>query len=91
MGRRGSSPLGRTSESFTDAGLFDARARIIAMTRSELTDAERRANENAAGAAARAETLRRDGARTLGENLEQANALIRLAFELAGGLGSHRL
>jgi hypothetical protein len=35
--------------------------------------------------AARAEVLRADGARTLGENLEQADALIRAAFELARG------
>lgn len=61
------------------------------MTGSELPTAERRAHEDAADAAARAETLRRDGARTLGENLEQADALIRLAFELAGGLAPRQL
>lgn len=32
--------------------------------------------------AARRETLRRDGQRELGENLEQAAALISVAFEL---------
>lgn len=48
--------------------------------------ADRRAREDQAGEAARAETLRRDGARDLGENLEQAHALIRVAFELAEGL-----
>jgi hypothetical protein len=32
--------------------------------------------------AARREVLRRDGARSLGENLEQAVALITVAFEL---------
>jgi hypothetical protein len=39
-------------------------------------------------AAARAEMLRLDGARTLGENLEQADALIRAAFELANGFAA---
>jgi hypothetical protein len=48
------------------------------------TDA-RRAREAQIDAAARAEMLRADGARTLGENLEQANTLIRAAFELAAG------
>ena len=56
------------------------------MTSSDLTTTERRARENTADAAARAETLRRDAARSLGENLEQAQTLIRAAFELAGGL-----
>ena len=60
------------------------------MTSPELQAAERRAQENAADAAARAETLRRDGSRTLGENLEQADRLIRVAFELAGGLAPRR-
>jgi hypothetical protein len=60
------------------------------MTSSELQATERRAQEDAADEAARAETLRRDGARPLGENLEQADRLIRLAFELAGGLASRR-
>jgi hypothetical protein len=38
--------------------------------------------------AARDETLRLDGARSLGENLEQADALIRAAFELAHGFAA---
>lgn len=50
--------------------------------------ADRRAREDAADAAARAATLRADGARSLGENLEQADALVRAAFELAAGLAS---
>lgn len=45
-----------------------------------------RERDSAENAAARAETLRQDGARSLGENLEQADALIRAAFELANGL-----
>ena len=48
------------------------------------------AQDARANDAARAETLRADGARTLGENLEQANALIRAAFELAGGFDRAR-
>lgn len=40
-------------------------------------DLDARVNE-----AARRETLRRDGQRGLGENLEQAAALISVAFEL---------
>ena len=44
-------------------------------------DAER--NERA-----RLELLRADGARSLGENLEQADALIKAAFELSRGLSS---
>ena len=39
-------------------------------------------------AAARSEVVRVDGARSLGENLEQADALIRAAFELAGGFSA---
>ena len=38
--------------------------------------------------AAREEMLRRDGARSLGANLEQADALIRAAFELANGFAA---
>jgi hypothetical protein len=56
------------------------------MTSPELDAADRRARDQAANAAARAQILRADGARTLGENLEQAAALIRAAFELARGL-----
>ncbi|MGD0981837.1 MAG: hypothetical protein ABR946_10215 [Solirubrobacteraceae bacterium] len=44
----------------------------------EEIDADVRHNE-----AARREMFRIDGARPLGENLEQANALIKAAFELA--------
>jgi hypothetical protein len=45
----------------------------------------RAAREAQINDAARAGVLRADGARTLGENLEQADALIRAAFELARG------
>ena len=41
--------------------------------------------------AARREQLRADGARTLGENLEEAATLIRAAFELARGFSNARL
>jgi hypothetical protein len=60
------------------------------MTSSKLHVADRRAREDVADAAARAEVLRKDGTRTLGENLEQADALIRVAFELASGLATPR-
>jgi hypothetical protein len=40
--------------------------------------------------AARRERLRIDGARSLGENLEQADALIRVAFELANGFAADK-
>jgi hypothetical protein len=48
-----------------------------ARSREEI-EADIRHNE-----AARREMMRIDGARSLGENLEQANALIKAAFELA--------
>jgi hypothetical protein len=38
--------------------------------------------------AARRGRLRIDGARSLGENLEQAHALIQAAFELASGFAA---
>lgn len=47
---------------------------------------DRLVREAAADRAARSETMRRDGARGLGENLEQADVLIRAAFELAAGM-----
>jgi hypothetical protein len=40
--------------------------------------------------AARAETLRTDAGRSLGENLEQADALIKAAFALAAGFAAAR-
>jgi hypothetical protein len=52
----------------------------------EKSDRARLAREAQLDDAARAEVLRADGARTLGENLEQADALIRAAYELARGL-----
>ena len=48
-------------------------------TRPSVHDPELDARINEA---ARRETLRRDGQRGLGENLEQAAALINVAFEL---------
>lgn len=46
---------------------------------------QRRNDDAAHNERARRETLRADGARTLGENLEQADALIKAAFALAKG------
>lgn len=48
-------------------------------------DADRRRADAAEHESARLETLRADGARSLGTNLEQADALIRAAFELQRG------
>lgn len=46
--------------------------------------------DGACNEAARRETLRRDGKRPLGENLEQAAALIAAAFELRDSFSSPR-
>lgn len=43
-----------------------------------------------ANEAARRETLRRDGQRSLGENLEQAAALVSVAFELRDSFSASR-
>jgi hypothetical protein len=51
---------------------------------------DRARRENATNEAARREILRIDRGRSLGENLEQADSLIKAAFELARGLGSRR-
>jgi hypothetical protein len=51
---------------------------------------ERRRVDAASNEAARVEMLRKDASRSLGENLEQADALIRAAFELAEGLSAGR-
>ncbi|MHB8694141.1 MAG: hypothetical protein ACYDHH_23115 [Solirubrobacteraceae bacterium] len=51
--------------------------------RPTIRDLERDAQINEA---ARRQRLREDAARSLGENLEQAAGLIRVAFELAHGL-----
>jgi len=58
------------------------------MPTDDLIAAQRRRRDYEINAAARAETLRIDGARSLGENLEQADALIRVAFELARGFAA---
>lgn len=61
------------------------------MTEDPITEREsRHLGDAAANEAARAETLRSDGARSLGENLEQADSLIRAAFELAAGMTPSR-
>ena len=53
-------------------------------------DDERIARDSRIHEAARLETLRRDGARDLGENLEQAAALIKAAFELRDSFSGAR-
>jgi hypothetical protein len=58
------------------------------VTTPDLPATERRRRDANMNAAARAEMLRLDGARSLGENLEQADALIRAAFELANGFSA---
>jgi hypothetical protein len=55
--------------------------------RRSVEDFERDARVNEA---ARDERLRADGARSLGENLEEAADFIRAAFALAQGLDSGR-
>jgi hypothetical protein len=61
------------------------------MTEGRVNEQARQVERDvAANDAARRETLRRDGARSLGDNLEQADALIRAAFELAAGMPSAR-
>jgi hypothetical protein len=63
----------------------------VPMTNKPSSKRESREYRDAAiNRAARAERLRRDGARSLGENLEQADALIRAAFELAAGMSPSR-
>jgi hypothetical protein len=60
------------------------------VTVSESAADQRRRRDTEVHASARAEVLRLDGARSLGENLEQADALIRAAFELANGFSAAR-
>jgi hypothetical protein len=62
--------------------------KMSSMTRPDVTAAERLRIDAETNSAARAEMLRLDGARSLGENLEQADALIRAAFELARGFSA---
>jgi len=61
---------------------------MISQVEQHLQPNERRDRDAAANAAARAEMHRIDGARSLGENLEQADALIKAAYELAGGFAA---
>jgi hypothetical protein len=58
------------------------------MTVVSQRDDDARRQDAARNEAARAEMLRIDANRSLGENLEQADTLIRVAFELAEGLSS---
>jgi hypothetical protein len=70
------------------AGHFDDCGNMKALTTPELPASERRRRDADLNTAARAEMLRLDGERSLGENLEQADALIRAAFELANGFSA---
>jgi hypothetical protein len=54
------------------------------------TDSQRRARDAEMNEAARLETLRRDGKRDLGENLEQAAPLIKASFELRDSFADAR-
>ena len=74
-------------QSYEFAGLSRESA-IISQVEQHLQPSERRDRDAAANAAARAEMHRIDGARSLGENLEQADALIKAAYELAGGFAA---
>jgi hypothetical protein len=56
----------------------------------DTTSDDRRRMDAAANESARTEMLQQDASRSLGENLEQADALIRAAFELAEGLSVTR-
>lgn len=58
------------------------------MTVVSRRDDDDRQQDAARNEAARVEMLRTDAKRSLGDNLEQADALIRAAFELAEGLSS---
>jgi hypothetical protein len=74
-------------------GAWSAPAAIMAVSMANGLPSERESREArdaAINTAARKERLRRDGARSLGENLEQADALIRAAFELAAGMPQSR-
>ena len=58
--------------------------------RRRTTDSESRARDAESHEAARREVLRRDGERDLGENLEQAAALIKVSFELRDAFADAR-
>lgn len=58
------------------------------MTVVSQRDDDDRQQDTARNEAARVEMLRIDAKRSLGDNLEQADALIRVAFELAEGMPS---
>ena len=79
MVRGGSNPLGRTGKA-SNCGTFDVCRKMITMPTSDLTAAERQRLDANISAVARAEILQADGARSLGENLEQAHALILAAI-----------
>ena len=72
------------------AGLFVScgMMRRVKTSASDLSSAARRRQDAEINQAARDEMLRLDGATSLGENLEQADALIRAAFELVHGFAA---
>ena len=70
------------------AGLSDGSAIIRAVHEPDAISANRGRLDAARNEAARVEMLRMDASRSLGENLEQADALIKAAFELAEGLSA---
>jgi hypothetical protein len=65
-----------------------SRSSHAIMTVVNHRDDDRRKQDAAHNEAARVEMLRMDACRSLGENLEQADALIKAAYELAEGLSS---
>jgi hypothetical protein len=72
------------------AGLFDAYDKMGCVTETQADQDERLRRDAEVNAAARAQMMRADGARPLGENLVQADGLIRLTFELAGAASAAR-
>ena len=70
------------------AGLFDVCEMMGDVDNPQLSAAERLNRDTHANAAARSEMLRLDAAHSLGENLEQADMLIKAAFELADGFAA---
>jgi len=72
------------------AGVSEASAIMSAVDESDVSSADHRRRDAAVNEAARIETLRADASRSLGENLEQADALIKAAFELPEGFSAAR-
>jgi hypothetical protein len=60
------------------------------MAKSDATVPDRMRQDAARNEAARTEILRTDARRSLGDNLEQADALIKAAYELSDGFAVAR-